>query len=68
MPAIYRLATVTDREHRAVVLVADGDPKGRAAAWKLHDEIAEISPRREPRVHEFEIGDPAELLGPSPSP
>ena len=30
---------------------ADGGPKGRAAAWKLHDEIAEIGPGREPRVH-----------------
>ncbi len=57
-----RLATVTDREQRAMVLVADGDPKGRAAAWKLHDEIAAVGPERKPRVHEFETGDPAELL------
>ncbi len=63
-----RLATATDREQRAIVLVADGDPKGRAAAWKLHDEIATIGPERQPQVREFETGDPAELLGPAPSP
>lgn len=57
-----QLATVTDWQHRPIVLVADSDPKGRMAAWRLCDQIAEIGPERKPRVLALESGDPADLL------